>query len=66
MKDTTSTNIFSTFCHRMTHFFSQDPFFNKCQRAKCVLQGAAFIGGKACKMRKVTARALLRLVVWSE
>jgi hypothetical protein len=40
MEETAPTNIFSTFCHRLTYKFAQDPFFNKGQRAKCVLQPA--------------------------
>jgi hypothetical protein len=48
---------------RMTYNFAQDPFFNKCQREKW---GVTFIGGKAGKVRKITAQALLSLVVWSE
>jgi hypothetical protein len=39
MEEATSTNIFPTFCHRMTYDFAQDPFCNKCQREKCVLLG---------------------------
>ena len=39
MKKTSSTNISSTFCHRMAYNFAQDPFFNKCQGEKCVLLG---------------------------
>jgi hypothetical protein len=49
----------------MTYNVAQDLFFNKCQREKCVLQSVIiiFIGGMAFKMRKVTAQALLSLVV---
>jgi hypothetical protein len=66
MKETASTNIFSTFCHRLTYNFAQDPFFNKCHREKRVLQGVTFMGREAGKMRKVTAQALLSMVAWSE
>jgi hypothetical protein len=66
MEETASTNIFSTFYHRMAYNFAQDPFFNKCQREKCVWQGVTFMGRRAGKMGKVTAQALLSLVVWSE
>jgi hypothetical protein len=39
MEETASTNIYSTFCHRMTYNFAQDPFFfNKGKREKCFLQ----------------------------
>jgi hypothetical protein len=50
----------------MTYNFAQDPFFDKCQREKCVLLGATILGRKAGTMRKVTAQDLLNLVVWSE
>ena len=66
MKKTSSTNISSTFCHRMAYNFAQDPFFNKCQGEKCVLWDVTFTGRKAGKKRKVTTQALLSLVVWSE
>jgi hypothetical protein len=35
MEETTSANMFATFCHRVAYNFAQDPFFNKCQREKC-------------------------------
>jgi hypothetical protein len=44
MKETASTNIYSTFCHRMTCNVAQDPFFGKHQRKKIVLQNVTFIG----------------------
>jgi hypothetical protein len=66
MEDSASINIFSNFHHRLTHNFAQGPFFDECQREKCVLQGVTFIGEKAWKMKKVTAHALLSFVVWSE
>jgi hypothetical protein len=66
MEETASTNMFSTFCCRMAYNFAKDPFFNKCQREKCVWKGVTFMRRRAGKMRKVTARALLCLVVWSE
>jgi hypothetical protein len=66
MEMTASTNIFSTFCHRMAYNFAQDPFFNTCQREKCVWLGVTFMGRRAGKMRKVRAQALLSLSVWSE
>jgi hypothetical protein len=44
--------------------FAQDPFFNECQRGKCVWQGVTFMGRRAGKLRKVTAQALLSLLVW--
>jgi hypothetical protein len=66
MEKTASTNMFSTFCHRMTYNIAQDPFFKKNQREKSVWQGVTFIKRRAGKMRKVTAQALLSLVVWSE
>jgi hypothetical protein len=47
-------------------FKTQDPFFNKRQREKCVLLGVIILGKKAGKMRKATAQALLRMVVWSD
>jgi hypothetical protein len=50
----------------MAYDFAQDPFFNKCQREKCVWQGVILKGRRAGKMRKVTAQALLSLLVWSE
>jgi hypothetical protein len=50
----------------MAYNFAQDPLFHKCQREKCVLQGVAFMGRRAGKLRKVTAQALLGLVVLSE
>jgi hypothetical protein len=50
----------------MTHSLAQDPFFKKCQREKCVWLGVTLMGRNAGKMRKVTAQALLSLVVWSE
>jgi hypothetical protein len=53
-------------CHRMAYNFARDTFFSKCQKEKCVLQGVASMGGKVCKMRKVTAQAVLSLVVSSE
>jgi hypothetical protein len=37
----------------MTYTFAQDPFFNNCQKEKCVLLGVAFIGGKAAKAGKM-------------
>jgi hypothetical protein len=43
---------------------AQDPFFNECQREKCVWQGVTFMGRRAGKLRKVTAQALLSLLVW--
>jgi hypothetical protein len=68
LEETVSTNIFFTFCLRMGYNFAQDPFFNKCQRDKCVWRGVTFMGRRAGKMRKVTAQAfmLLSLVVWLE
>jgi hypothetical protein len=62
MEMTTSTNIYSTCCHRMTYNFAQDPFFNKCQREKCVV---TFLN-RASNMGKVTVQALLSLLVWSK
>jgi hypothetical protein len=50
----------------MAYIFAQDPFFNKYQREKCVWRGVAILERQAGKMRKVTAQALLSLVVWSE
>jgi hypothetical protein len=50
----------------MAYIFAQDPFFDKCQRGKSVWQGVTFMRRRAGKMRKVTAQALLSLVVWSE
>jgi hypothetical protein len=68
MEATAPTNNFSTFSHRMAYNFAQDPFFNKCQREKCDLLSVTMpaFRKKAGKMRKVTAQALLSLVVWSE
>jgi hypothetical protein len=66
MEKMASTNIFSTFCHRMAYNFAKDPSFDKCQREKCAWQGVNFMGRRAGKTRKVTAQALLSLVVWSE
>jgi hypothetical protein len=66
MEKTGSTNMFSTFCHRMAYNYAQDPFFNKCKREKCVWQGVTFMGRRAGKMRKVTAQALLSFLVWSK
>jgi hypothetical protein len=37
----------------MAYNFAQDPFFNKCQREKCVWRVVAFTGRRAGKMRKV-------------
>ncbi len=62
----TSKTLVLIFCHRMAYNFAQDPFLNKCQREKCVWRGATFMGRRAGKMRKVTAQALLSLLVWSE
>jgi hypothetical protein len=56
MEETAFTNISSTLCHRMRYNFAQDPFYDKCQRKKCVLLGVTFIGGKEGKMRTATAR----------
>jgi hypothetical protein len=53
-----------TFCHRMAYYIAQDLFFHKCQRTKCVLLGVTISGKEADKMRKVTAQALLSLVVY--
>jgi hypothetical protein len=50
----------------MAYNYAQDPFFNKRQREKCVWRGVTFKGRRAGKMRKVTAQALLSLLVWSE
>jgi hypothetical protein len=66
MEKIATTNIFSTFCHRMPYNFAQDPFFHKFHREKYVWQGVTFMGRRAGKMRKVTAQALLSLLVWSE
>jgi hypothetical protein len=49
MKETTPTNIFFAFCHRLTYKFAQDPFFKKGQKEKCVLQGATFTKWEAYK-----------------
>ncbi len=38
---------FLPFVTGWSNFFAQCPFFNKCQKAKCVLPGIAFIGEKA-------------------
>jgi hypothetical protein len=46
----------------MAYNFAQDPFFNKCQRDKCVWQGVTLMRRRAGKMRKVTAQSLLSLV----
>jgi predicted KAP-like P-loop ATPase len=62
MKATASTNIFSTFFH-IIFCFAQVPFFNKCQKEKCVLKDVTFTGRKAGEMRKVTAQVLLSLVL---
>ena len=50
----------------MAYNYAQDPFFDKRQREKCVWRGVTFTGRRAGKMRKVTAQALLSLLVWSE
>jgi hypothetical protein len=50
----------------MPYNFAQDPFFHKFQREEYVWQGVTFMGRRAGKMRKVTAQALLSLLVWSE
>jgi hypothetical protein len=49
----------------MAYNFAQDPFFNKCQE-KNVSGNVTFMGRRSGKMRKVTAQALLSLVLWSE
>jgi hypothetical protein len=37
----------------MAYNFAQDPFFNKCQREKCVWRDVTFKGRRTEKMRKV-------------
>jgi hypothetical protein len=48
----------------MTYIFAQDPLFDNVKEKMC--EGVTFKERKAGKMRKVTAQALLGLVVWSE
>jgi hypothetical protein len=50
----------------MTYNFAQDLSLKNVQEKKCVLLVVTILGRKAGKMRKVTAQALLNLVVWSE
>jgi hypothetical protein len=47
----------------MAYNIAQDPFFKKYQREKCVWQGVTFKRRRTGKMRKVTAQALLSLLV---
>jgi hypothetical protein len=49
MEETSSANIFSTFGHQMAYNFAQDPFFNKCQREKCVWLGVTLEKGGQAK-----------------
>jgi hypothetical protein len=50
--------MYSTFCHRMTYNFAQDPFLINVKE-KNLSCAVTFLERKAGKMRKVTAQALL-------
>jgi hypothetical protein len=55
----------SNFYDRMAHKFAQDAFFNECQQ-KNVWFCLASKGREACKVSRVTAKALLSMIGWTE